>query len=348
LRRFDMFGSSIGEFADRSSTAKPRLGFLGLGWIGRHRLAAIAEAEVAEIVALADPEAEFVLLASKLAPEARRMETLEELLQVSVDGVVVATPSALHASQTIALLNRGVAVFCQKPLGRNAVEVNSAISAASSADQLLGVDLCYRFTTAMEHLRRVVQSGELGEIFTSELYFHNAFGPQKPWFYDPELAGGGCVIDLGIHLVDAALWILQSSIVRVESRLFYQGRRMKKRENVCEDYARARLDLASGSVIDLACSWHLHAGRDAAIRLAFYGTKGAVAMENRDGSFFDFIAERFTGTMRTLLCAPPDQWGGRAAVDWVRRVALGSRYDPEIERMLKVAQVLDEIYEYAN
>jgi predicted dehydrogenase len=343
-----MFGSSIGEFADRSSTAKPRLGFLGLGWIGRHRLAAIAEAEVAEIVALADPEAEFVLLASKLAPEARRMETLEELLQVSVDGVVVATPSALHASQTIALLNRGVAVFCQKPLGRNAVEVNSAISAASSADQLLGVDLCYRFTTAMEHLRRVVQSGELGEIFTSELYFHNAFGPQKPWFYDPELAGGGCVIDLGIHLVDAALWILQSSIVRVESRLFYQGRRMKKRENVCEDYARARLDLASGSVIDLACSWHLHAGRDAAIRLAFYGTKGAVAMENRDGSFFDFIAERFTGTMRTLLCAPPDQWGGRAAVDWVRRVALGSRYDPEIERMLKVAQVLDEIYEYAN
>jgi predicted dehydrogenase len=348
LRRFDMFGSSIGEFADRSSTAKPRLGFLGLGWIGRHRLAAIAEAEVAEIVALADPEAEFVLLASKLAPEARRMETLEELLQVSVDGVVVATPSALHASQTIALLNRGVAVFCQKPLGRNAVEVNSAISAASSADQLLSVDLCYRFTTAMEHLRRVVQSGELGEIFTSELYFHNAFGPQKPWFYDPELAGGGCVIDLGIHLVDAALWILQSSIVRVESRLFYQGRRMKKRENVCEDYARARLDLASGSVIDLACSWHLHAGRDAAIRLAFYGTKGAVAMENRDGSFFDFIAERFTGTMRTLLCAPPDQWGGRAAVDWVRRVALGSRYDPEIERMLKVAQVLDEIYEYAN
>jgi predicted dehydrogenase len=343
-----MLGSSISELADRSSAAKPRLGFLGLGWIGRHRLAAIAEAQVAEIVALADPEADVVLQASKLAPEARRMETLEELLQVSVDGVLVATPSALHAWQTITLLNKGVAVFCQKPLGRNAVEVNSAIRAAKSADQLLGIDLCYRFTTAMEHLRRVVQSGELGEIFTSELYFHNAFGPQKPWFYDPELAGGGCVIDLGIHLVDAALWILQSSIIRVESRLFYQGRRMKKRENVCEDYARARLDLANGSVIDLACSWHLHAGRDAAIRLAFYGTKGAVAMENRDGSFFDFIAERFAGTARTLLCAPPDQWGGRAAVDWVRRLAAGSRYDPEIEQVLKVAQVLDEMYEHTN
>lgn len=343
-----MPGSSSNELPDRVSPAKPRLGFLGLGWIGRHRLAAIAEAEVAEIVALADLEAEFVLQASKLAPKARQMKTLEELLQASVDGVVVATPSALHAIQTISLLERGVAVFCQKPLGRNAEEVSVAIGAASSANQLLGVDLSYRFTAAMEHLRRVVQSGELGEIFTSELYFHNAFGPQKPWFYDPELAGGGCVIDLGIHLVDAALWILQPSVTQVESRLFFHGNRMKERENVCEDYACARLDLANGSVIDLACSWHLHAGRDAAIRIAFYGTKGAVAMENTEGSFFDFIAERFTGTSRTPLCAPPDQWGGRAAVDWVRRLALGSRYDPEVEQMLKVAQIVDEIYERAK
>jgi hypothetical protein len=54
---------------------------------------------------------------------------------------------------------------------------------------------------------------------------------------------------------------------------------MREGEKLCEDYACARLDLANGSVIDLACSWHLHAGRDAAIRIVFYGTKGAVAME---------------------------------------------------------------------
>jgi predicted dehydrogenase len=136
----------------------------------------------------------------------------------------VATPSALHATQTISLLERGVAVCCQKPLGRNAEEVSVVIGAASSANQLLKVDLSYRFTAAMEHLRRVVQSGELGEIFTSELYFHNAFGPQKPWFYDPALSGGGCVIDLGIHLVDAALWIPQPSITLVEVGSFTMGR----------------------------------------------------------------------------------------------------------------------------
>src|ERR1700676_1226566 len=128
-----MPGSSSSKLPARFSPAKPRLGFLGLGWIGRHRLGAIAGAEVAEIARLADPEAHFILQAAKLAPKARRMKTLEELLQVSVDGVVVATPSALHAPQTITLLKRGGAVFCQKPLGRNAEEVSAAIGAASSA-----------------------------------------------------------------------------------------------------------------------------------------------------------------------------------------------------------------------
>jgi hypothetical protein len=54
----------------------------------------------------------------------------------------------------------------------------------------------------------------------------------------------------------------------------------------------------------------LHAGRDAVIRAEFYGTQGAAAMENRDGSFLDFIAERFNGAKRVLLCEPPDEWGG--------------------------------------
>jgi predicted dehydrogenase len=45
-------------------------------------------------------------------------------------------------------------------------------------------------------------------VFAVDLVFHNAYGPDKPWFYDPELSGGGCVMDLGVHLVDLALWSL--------------------------------------------------------------------------------------------------------------------------------------------
>jgi hypothetical protein len=84
------------------------------------------------------------------------------------------------------------------------------------------------------------------------------------------------------------------------------------------------------------------------IRVAFYGTQGAVAMENKNGSFVDFGAERFAGTSHTLLCAPPDDWGARTAVDWVRRLASCGSYDPEIEEILPVSQALDAIYENAD
>lgn len=124
------------------SRQKPRLGFLGLGWIGLQRMAAIAAAEGAEIVALADPVQELVARAAELAPKAAQMRTLEELLRNEMDGVVIATPSALHASQAVTVLNRGTAVFCQKPLGRDLEEASYAVEAAKAANRLLGVDLC--------------------------------------------------------------------------------------------------------------------------------------------------------------------------------------------------------------
>jgi len=67
-------------------------------------------------------------------------------------------------------------------------------------------------------------------------------------------------------------------------------------------------------------------------------------MTNVDGSFYDFRAERFHGTQRFPLAEPPDAWGGRAIVDWARRLAAGARYDKSIETLVQVAAVLDRIY----
>jgi hypothetical protein len=97
-------------------------------------------------------------------------------------------------------------------------------------------------------------------------------------------------------------------------------------------------------VARLACSWNLHAGREAVIEARFHGTRGGAALRNVDGSFYDFVAERFDGTCSTLLAGPPDSWGGRAAVDWARRLAAGARFDPEVQRLNEVATVLDAIY----
>ena len=72
--------------------------------------------------------------------------------------------------------------------------------------------------------------------------------------------------------------------------------------------------------------------------------KAARALRNVDGSFYDFIAERYRGTARETLAAPPDAWGGRAAADWATRLAAGERFDPGRERLVDVARVLDRIY----
>jgi predicted dehydrogenase len=327
---------------------RPRLGFIGLGWIGLHRLAAIARADVAEIVALVDPIEQTLATAAKHASNALHFTSARAILDLDLDGIVIATPSAQHAEQCIAALERKFAVFCQKPLGRNAKEVCEVIDAARLANRLLGVDLSYRHTDALQKIRQLVRGNELGEIFAVDLIFHNAYGPQKPWFYHREESGGGCVVDLGIHLVDAALWILDQPIVAVSSRLLYNGQRISPSAGVCEDYATARLDLANGAAVNLSCSWHLHAGRDAVIEASFYGTKGSAALRNVNGSFYDFVAERFNGTTRQILAEPPDEWFGRAAVEWTRRVTVDSTFDPEIERMIEVATALDSIYENAN
>src|SRR3712207_591599 len=106
---------------------KPRIGFLGTGWIGRHRMEAMVKTGAIEVAAIADPSSEMLTEAQKLAPDARSVGSLDEMLSTGVDGVVIATPSALHAEQSIQALDAGAAVFCQKPLGRTAEEARSVV-----------------------------------------------------------------------------------------------------------------------------------------------------------------------------------------------------------------------------
>ncbi|MDB5466233.1 MAG: gfo [Phenylobacterium sp.] len=334
-----------GKPAEGRVVTRPRLGFLGVGWIGRHRMEAILATGAIEVAAIADPSAEMAAEAGKLAPDAAVVGSLDDLLDAGVDGVVIASPSALHAEQSIQALAQGAAVFCQKPLGRRADEAQAVVDAARAADRLLSVDLSYRFTEGMRRIRELLAAGELGRVYAVDLVFHNAYGPDKPWFYDPALSGGGCVMDLGVHLVDLALWALDFPEVKsVTGKLFAGGEPLAGRRDRVEDYAVATLEMATGAAVQLACSWRVQAGCDAMISASFYGTEGGAALKNVGGSFYDFTAERYRGTARETLASPPDAWGGRAAADWARRLAAGERFDPAAERLVDVARVLDRIY----
>ncbi|HZY17908.1 MAG TPA: Gfo/Idh/MocA family oxidoreductase [Ramlibacter sp.] len=328
-----------------STQRLPRLGFLGLGWIGQHRLQALLDEQACEVVAVADPSPGAKAKVRELAASAATVDTLEQLLAHELDGVVIATPSALHAAQALQVLERRLAVFCQKPLARTAQETATILDAARRADRLLGCDLSYRHTDAMRRIRNCVVEGGIGEVYAVDLVFHNAYGPNKGWARDMQLAGGGCAIDLGTHLVDLALWVLGSpGVQNVSSRLYARGRPLAPNAGEVEDYAVAQVDLAGGTVVRLACSWEISAGRDAVIEAHFHGSRGGASMRNRNGSFFDFVAEQYEGTRTTVLAEPPDAWGGRAVVDWARRLQGGARYEAGIESLLQVATVMDGIY----
>ncbi len=324
---------------------RPRIGFLGTGWIGRDRMRAIVQTGLVDAVALVEPSEEAAAEALALAPGARRVDDLEALLALELNGVVIATPSALHAPQTIQALEAGCAVFCQKPLGRTGAEAAHAVAAAREANCLLAVDLSYRFTDPAQQVRDLVRSGELGRVFAADLTFHNAYGPDKPWFYDRRLSGGGCVADLGVHLVDLALWTLDfPEVVEVSSRLFAGGEPLAHGDEAVEDYAVATLTTADGAAIRIACSWRLQAGREAVIAAEFHGTQGGAAVLNENGSFYALAGERRRGTTTERLPSSDEPWGGRAAADWARRLAAGDRYSAEAEQTVTVARVLDRIY----
>ncbi len=326
------------------STRGPRLGFLGLGWIGRARMQSLVEARVAQVVAVADTDP---ALLREAAPSARvhACESLAELLGERLDGVVIATPRALHAAQASLALEHGCSVFCQKPLAPNAAEAARVVATARARDRLLGVDFSYRYVQGLAALRERILNGELGELYAVDLTFHNAYGPDKDGFHDVARSGGGCVMDLGVHLIDLALWMTGSTrALDLDAQLYRQGKRLRPQLGETEDYASVQCRLDSGACMRMTCSWRLPAGADALIEASFYGTRGGASLRNVAGSFYDFTLDRHEGALCWRIASPPDAWGGRALVAWARELSRGGRFDEEAHRFVDVAAVVDGIY----
>ena len=330
---------------------RPRLGFAGVGWIGLKRLQAVAAANVADIVSITDLDADCAAravasLQGQVPEESiRAARSFDELLDEDLDGVVIATPSGLHAQQAIAALQRGRAVFCQKPLARSALETAQTIATAHTHDRLLEVDFCYRMVAGVPQLLQLARSGAIGEIFAADLVFHNPYGPDKPWFYDLAQSGGGCVMDLGIHLIDLLLLVLDyTPLAGVRSRLYAGGKLLSKPAGELEDHALAEVEFVTGATARIACSWRLSAGQDAVIGASFYGTRGSLMLHNVGGSFYEFTVEHCEGTRRRTLAAGPDDWGGRAVNTWARHLGTAPGFDNSASRLQDVAEVIDVIY----
>jgi predicted dehydrogenase len=322
-----------------------RLAFVGLGWIGRTRLLGVRDVPGFECAAIVDADAARLPDVLQAHPGAKAISAFEDCLDEEVDGVVIATPSGLHEEQALRALSRGLAVFCQKPLATTGAGAKRIVASARQVNRLLDVDYCYRHVQGMKLLRERVLGGELGEILGADLVFHNAYAPNAAWCRDRRLAGGGCLLDLGVHLLDLALWLQDFPLLAARhARLFAQGIAITPERPAIEDLAFVHLEQSSGAAVRLACSWNRHTGQDAAIEVTLHGTRASATWRNLHGSFFDFDVSVLRGSRREVLAQGPDEWGPRALRGWINRLGTDNGFDEDAAGLVPALRTIDEIY----
>jgi predicted dehydrogenase len=186
-----------------------RVALLGSGWIMDFHARAVAGHPGAEAVAAANwREPSLAKLAERYGIPRTTTDWRTLAADPEVDAAVVGTPNALHAEQAVAFLEAGKHVLVEKPMARTLAEADTMIAAARASGAWLMVAHCWRFHPDVRALRARVAAGELGEIVKTRSYgAHARWGPSG-WFTDPALAGGGAMLDMGVHAVDTTRYLL--------------------------------------------------------------------------------------------------------------------------------------------
>ncbi|HEY0388208.1 MAG TPA: Gfo/Idh/MocA family oxidoreductase [Gaiellales bacterium] len=186
-----------------------RVGLLGSGWIMDFHARAVLEHPRGELVAAASwREPSLAALARRHGIPRTTIDWEQLAADPSIDAVVIGTPNALHAPQAIACLRAGKHVLVEKPMARTLTEAEAMNAAADEGGALLMVAHCWRFHADVRRLRDKIESGALGEVTKTRGYgVHAGWGPSG-WFVDPDLAGGGALLDMGVHAIDTARFLL--------------------------------------------------------------------------------------------------------------------------------------------
>lgn len=185
-----------------------RVALFGCGWIQDfHARGVLAHGD--EIVAVANHREETARPFAERHAIPRVTTDWEALAaDPEVEAAVVSTPNALHAPQSIALLRNGKHVLVEKPMATSVAECDAMIEAARVSGASLMVAHCWRFRDEVIAMRDRIAAGELGDVVKTRGYgVHAGWGPSG-WFTDPSLAGGGALVDMGVHAIDTARFLL--------------------------------------------------------------------------------------------------------------------------------------------
>ncbi|MDD4889601.1 MAG: Gfo/Idh/MocA family oxidoreductase [Phycisphaerae bacterium] len=254
-------------------------GILGCGTIADKRIApAIAGSDNARLVAFCSRAMERAADFAERHGADRGYDDLDDLIaDPEVVAVYVATPNANHYAETIRLLAGGKHVLCDKPLALTSEQAEEMLAAAEASGTLLGVAHQMRYLPGLQQVRELIVGGELGKLLVLRTGFGYVSPPRDIWRQKRALAGGGPLMDLGPHVVDALRW-LAGEIVSVQGELTNALFNYE-----VEDTASAVLGFESGAIglLDVGYSYS-----DAT--LTVIGSEGAARLDKAYGQAVDW------------------------------------------------------------
>jgi predicted dehydrogenase len=248
-----------------------RVGIVGAGYIGEIHSKAVNHQPNAELAAVVDVDEDKARSFAEKHSIPKIYSSLEELIKNNqVDAIVIGTPNYLHAPQSIAALQAGLHVFVEKPMALSVEEAIRMDRASQDTSRTLMIGHCWRYDAEVNWLRAQVAAKTLGDIIRTKGYgIHENWGPAG-WFTEKKLSGGGALMDMGIHAIDTARYLLgDPEPVSVYAQIgTYYG------DYDVDDTGVLIITWKDGTVSDIESGWWqpYSDGPEAATRL--FGVKG--------------------------------------------------------------------------
>ncbi len=338
------------------SEPKFRCGVVGLG-MGKGHINGYTSHPNCEVVAVADlDEDRLATVQTELEIPTTYTDAEEMFAKEDLDVVSVVTPNKFHAPLTIAALEAGAHVLCDKPMAMTLAEAQAMKDTADRVGKTLGINFSYRFSAMSYALKQQVDAGIIGDIYFGRTVWHRRRGLPGfgGWFGQKDLSGGGPLIDLGVHRIDLALWLMGHPTPVSVSGSAYNviAKRLaaeQKKTYTCEDLAAGIVKFDNGATLIVEASWALNNNENEQMITSLYGDKGGLVQKNRNGTY-DFTAEIYTeegGNLYTKVLDKAVVNPPSAYHDFVNSIIEGREPVAKAADGIKVQKILNGLYDSA-
>lgn len=269
---------------------KLRVGIIGAGDIVTrfHLNPGWSSVPDCEVVAICDINENLVKRVAETFAIPHTFTDFNELVKMDLDCIQVCTPNKIHTPAVIAALNAGKHVLCEKPLAVSVEEVKQIAEAAKANNRLLATAQFKRFTDKAIAVKRMIEAGGAGDFYHVRVHAtRRNWLPVARTFIDPALSGGGPCMDIGVHALDLALYLMDfPKPVRATGRFavnFAKGNAIPgawgewdRNAFGVEDYACGFVFFENGCTLTLESSWLQHQKETEDMSIALFGRKGTI------------------------------------------------------------------------